>query len=134
MDNKKEKETLIAIAVIAAVLAVLAGLYIFIADRYASQHYTAVIFVQGERNGETYDSFEGQSECQRGGHITAGDVVLEVVKIDWKGSVTFRPIQGAIKDVKDNAVDRDTLAKGERKYYKSTESSFSVSVRNIKKD
>lgn len=133
MKDNKNRRTLIITAALAVILALAAGLYIFFANRYAAEHSVAVIYAQGERHGETDDAFEGQSECRTGGQITVGDVVLEVVKIDWKGSVTFKVIRGELKDKSGGVIESDTLAKGERKYYKSAETSFSVAVKRIEK-
>ncbi|MBO4877426.1 MAG: hypothetical protein J5501_05415 [Ruminococcus sp.] len=134
MEEKKNYKKPLLIAAAAVLLVIIAVAGIFTANRYASEHYRAVVYVAGESHGETDEAFEGQQICGVGQQITAGRVILKVTKIDWKESVSFETVQGDLRDSSEDAVTGDTLAKGERKYYHSSDTSFSVAIRRIEKD
>jgi len=134
MEGKKNKRIAVLLAAAAVLLAVLTGAGIFAADRYADKHSVAVLYIAGERHSDTDEAFESQVQCRRGEHFTAGDVILSVTKIDWKGKVFFEPVQGSLMDSSGKVLEGDSLDKGERKNYRSEQSSFSVGVRRIEKE
>lgn len=136
MEDKKKNDRMILIIVAAAavVLAVLAAVYVHLADKNANEHCHAVIYIAGERHGDTDEAFEGQQECRSGGYITVGDIELKVTDINRHGRLTFKVTRGTLSSPNGEPVESDSIDKGEKKRYDGGSTSFSITVRRIEKD
>lgn len=111
---KKRRKSVIAAAIIFALLTALAVLLVTELNRYTDTHTWATVSVAGELHADTDEIFAKEQEYLKGDTIAFGNVILKITDITHDGTVTFSVRQGELFDetgaaVHTGSIVRDTV-------------------------